>query len=1082
MSRPNAKGGAKRRKNKRGGGGRDPSGVSSIRNSPSAVLCGSQATVIAAPLSTAVANSPHSVSEYVGSAALGGYLETSFNVVSTQRTPPYPAVDYCVLCRNKRKDSSFLESGIKAASKLGLSIAPKGISVPHKLLWVCLHCQWTVEKLRIYGSLDQSAQGQDLLVHGSLGGSLAEEAEGGRLALGAQPPPLDTACAPEACNKPREISTETDLESQQLQNYWSELRYIVCCIYRGAETPLVPDKEGVKELVDRLCKSDPSQLYQRLDQQARDYVLEMKIGLLRQLSAASRVGVPSCLQSPLQAHQFISLLLREYSTLCQAARTISTFLVTLENKHLNAFQVTWEMHNKHLFENLVFAEPLLQSNLPALVSQIRLGITMPSACSEDTYSTLLQQYQRLEEELRRVAKEWLECQKRVSTYISEKMTMKTKLTKDLKHFKQRQFHEEQLTNKKAGTGENFMDAMRHVLSSPPCVPDCPYDCSHSHILRSSIMKPPTISNTHQLPLQVGSAADCLSESHLPSMSLASSGPHSSSSITTQQLPRLIRTGTISTPAFCSEDEIASLSAKFSGIYPFNNNNTDVVNNMRSDALGDPEGLLLSGSTLALPACYSPNCEGQCCKKGIYDPQQEGRDKSADKDSCSEHSSSTSTSSCACACTCTCTCTNQKEGKYCDYCCEFFKHSWPSAIPRGRNYEDMREKLRFRLAKRKEEQSKKTDQLSEQERVVDHRTVEDLLQFINSTETKPVSSARTAKRARHKQRKLEEKARLEAEAEAKEQVHLREEQRQWEQRQQEERQLEEEVGLRLTEEFQQLQKLGVVKKERKSKDFLKLDMLGGNFKAATRSVPDSAHMHSGSQEQTETPKTSSHSPSRHADHTGPGAHGDSRLVLPKEVSGKQQEPLSFLLDIKHHHKKGIGKKKPKQGWKASSEPTRRPAEFLRASEGQPRPQPQNETKAKVLDLTLLAEQKKKERKANRNNNNKKQMNQVKDGKASPGPTEPACPIRQAYNKLALVDLPQPRGKSKKNRKKKEDRDDSSLDDVFMPKDIDLDNVNMDETDREVEYFKRFCLDSARQTRQRLSIDWSNFSLKTTFAAH
>lgn len=31
--------------------------------------------------------------------------------------------------------------------------------------------------------------------------------------------------------------------------------------------------------------------------------------------------------------------------------------------------------------------------------------------------------------------------------------------------------------------------------------------------------------------------------------------------------------------------------------------------------------------------------------------------------------------------------------------------------------------------------------------------------------------------------------------------------------------------------------------------------------------------------------------------------------------------------------------------------------------------------------------------------------------------------------------------------------------------------------------RFCLDSARQTRQRLSINWSNFSLKkATFAAH
>lgn len=65
---------------------------------------------------------------------------------------------------------------------------------------------------------------------------------------------------------------------------------------------------------------------------------------------------------------------------------------------------------------------------------------------------------------------------------------------------------------------------------------------------------------------------------------------------------------------------------------------------------------------------------------------------------------------------------------------------------------MREKLRLRLTKRKEEQPKKTDQGSERESVVDHRRVEDLLQFINSSETKPVSSTRAAKRARHKQRK------------------------------------------------------------------------------------------------------------------------------------------------------------------------------------------------------------------------------------------------------------------------------------------------------------------------------------------
>lgn len=486
-----------------------------------------------------------------------------------------------------------------------------------------------------------------------------------------------------------------------------------------------------------------------------------------------------------------------------------------------------------------------------------------------------------------------------------------------------------------------------------------------------------------------------------------------------------------------------------------------------------------GSISAPPSvCSDPDCEGHRCENGVYDPQQDDGDDSADEDSCSEHSSSTSTS------------TNQKEGKYCDCCyCEFFGHGGPPAAPTSRNYAEMREKLRLRLTKRKEEQPKKAGQLSDRESVVDHRRVEDLLQFINSSETKPVSSTRAAKRARHKQRKLEEKARLEAEARAREHMHVREEQRRREQ---------EEV--RLTEELQRLQELQTLrvkkkKKERPGRDCPKLDMLAGALQATAESVPDSTHMHNGSLEQTEEPETSPHSPSRHADHAEPGPQADgeeadpgdardSQLLLPEGVSGKQQEPLSFLLDIMHHHKEGTGRQKPKQAGKAGSEPGRRPAEPPRASEGQPRPRPQTEPKAKVLDLTSLVEQKREERRANSNNNNKKQLNHVKEGKASPGPAEPACPGEPLHSsKLVLADSPQPRGRSKKSRKKKGDRASSSLDDVFLPKDIDLDSVDMDETEREVEYFKRFCLDSARQTRQRLSINWSNFSLKkATFAAH
>ncbi|XP_029805311.1 protein FAM193B-like isoform X3 [Suricata suricatta] len=84
-----------------------------------------------------------------------GSLQTPFNFGMNHRTPSYPAGDYCLLCRSERKDSSFLESGIKTASKLALSMAPKGNSVLHLPLWVCPDCRRAVEKEERRSGLDQ---------------------------------------------------------------------------------------------------------------------------------------------------------------------------------------------------------------------------------------------------------------------------------------------------------------------------------------------------------------------------------------------------------------------------------------------------------------------------------------------------------------------------------------------------------------------------------------------------------------------------------------------------------------------------------------------------------------------------------------------------------------------------------------------------------------------------------------------------------------------------------------------------------------------------------------------------------------
>ncbi|XP_067838519.1 protein FAM193A isoform X3 [Heptranchias perlo] len=1396
---------------------------------------------------------------------------------------------------------------------MALSTSPKTNSMLHLPLWVCPDCRRTVEKDDRQVSLEQSLVNQDFLLHMPMGNNGApQDSIGGRLSVGAQsvpgtdvnaPTPSEIACNCEACNERREISAENERESQQLQHYWSEVRYMVRCIYRQAGTPLaddqdqslVPDKEGMKELVDRLCERDPYQLYQRLEQQAREYVLEMKVRLLRHLSLGSKVT--SVAQGPPQAHQFISLLLEEYSALCQAARTISTFLVTLESEHLKKFQVTWELHNKHLFENLVFSEPLLQSSLPSLVAQLRLGTASHDSYSEDMYSTLLQRYLQMDQEMSRVAAEWLECQKRIDDYVDEQMAMKTKqrmLKEDWEFFKQRRLLEEQLTNsKKALTGENnFTDAMRHMLSSRLSMPDCPNcnyrrrctcdDCSLSHILTCGIMDSPIPDDLsiNTLPLQVESAPDYLSEIRPPSMSSASSGSGSSSPITIQQHPRLILADSNSAPTFGSDDEdVTPLSAKFADIYPLNSyDDAEVVANMNGihgelngggenmalkdespqisstsssssevddedgddgessseppvshteemhgkraarkeevrrdspppsypsqqadqvqnvcechvckqeasglntsalaagrlpsghqflptekpshpalhlyphihghlplhtiphlprpllhptlyattppfthnktlpsapppnhtskhqvfnaslqdhiypscfgstdwnnplltshklaslwgselingdkpwnpaaflpetlsgDMLGsplpeirpealpptastdtavmdtkekkpaarkkclynppasmetnkvvmatssatssvsstattvqsssnqfkvsskrptslgevfhnlgkedhrhptpvaprnsptgltslpsltptplspasaphmpnlvtspfpktastapgfvDPHSVLCPTST-APPAaatessvsasasvCSDPDCEGHPCESSnVYDHQQFDGEESQDEDSCSEHSSSTSTS------------TNQKEGKYCDCCyCEFFGHGGPPAAPTSRNYAEMREKLRLRLTKRKEEQPKKADQILEKEQIVDHRKVEDLLQFINSTESKPVSSSRAAKRARHKQRKQEEKARLEAEAREREQLQLLEEQRQ---REEEERLKQE---LQRLQELQQIRSAKKKKKERtkesqRSQGFLQNAQLKETAADLVNDVNSKSPQPDTIAKPTNSPPTQANCkeeqravPEPSATQQAPANGKDPRLLqAPSQREAKAKLPEANVSpDPTVVHDEINSKQKLKsQAIKPSTERSSKPAEGFKHCEVHQRTAAKCQAelgtpKPKLSECQTVTEQRKEEKKGV--NGNGRKLNHVKEDKVSVVSEPTPSNDQQQVNKNT-AESPQPKGKTKKNKKKKSDKLNNSIDDVFLPKDIDLDSVEMDETEREVEYFKRFCLDSARQTRQRLSINWSNFSLKkTTFAAH
>lgn len=71
----------------------------------------------------------------------------------------------------------------------------------------------------------------------------------------------------------------------------------------------------------RLCTRDPHQLFLRLESQVREFVIEMKVKLLKQLNAGYK--------SPPEAKSFIQLLLDEYRHLCVVSRKMGTILEKL---------------------------------------------------------------------------------------------------------------------------------------------------------------------------------------------------------------------------------------------------------------------------------------------------------------------------------------------------------------------------------------------------------------------------------------------------------------------------------------------------------------------------------------------------------------------------------------------------------------------------------------------------------------------------------------------------------------------------------------------------------------------------------
>ncbi|XP_033949628.1 protein FAM193B isoform X3 [Pseudochaenichthys georgianus] len=546
--------------------------------------------------------------------------------------------------------------------------------------------------------------------------------------------------------------------------------------------------------------------------------------------------------------------------------------------------------------------------------------------------------------------------------------------------------------------------------------------------------------------------------------------------------------------------------------------------------------------LTAGACRDQACKGHKMTNGTLCHPSSELEEGEDEDSSSERSSCASSS------------TNQKDGKYCDCCyCEFFGHNAPPAAPTSRNYAEIREKLRSRLTRRKEEPPQRQDAELTVAGAIDNRDVDELLDFINSSEPKPVNSAKAAKRARHKQKKKEkaqqgtgaagsdpnsdpsDPADEEPLPDGSEASRLLD----WPQ-------LElERVNSFLTSRLEEIKNtikdsirasfsmydlnLDVNDFPKKaatlegnhllshlngSSDLQQIDLdlaplSLGNFKShldlvngwedttmvsSANTAPNTttaSGVPPGSkdiQRLHTTPSLSKlirvRSPER-CTSTGP----DSLLQVPAQTTAKSNEDApdpknTTVGNGSAKSKKNKKQQQQRQEQSVSEQNTNKPTKAASGNDTQK----SNECKESASSGTKGGNRQPQHSAENQRNGPKKAeegrsskhaanggVSNAHRGKGDPdtrggrseldseSKTHPGIPASGQQQQQQQQQ--QAKGKNKKNKNKE---------DVFLPKEGDP--TEMDEIDREVEYFKRFCLDSAKQTRQKVAVNWSNFTLK------
>ncbi|XP_033757581.1 protein FAM193A-like [Pecten maximus] len=448
-------------------------------------------------------------------------------ILSLSRGPnPYLDKERCLLCGCERLDppeAAVLKSQ-SSEKKTELN------SLAQLPLWVCPDCRKSTDQEMEKKVNLASLMEQDLPPEPATLPFLSDTNFG----IGEPTMPNGSVCNCEACTERREIEAEHDRETQELQTCWTVLRNLIRKLYSEREDcgvssstdtspehkhdsndcddTQLPDEEQAKELVHRLCSRDPHQLFLRLESQVREFVIEMKVRLLKQLHSGYK--------TPPEAKTFISMLLEEYGHLCHVSRKMAEVLTELKTDHLAKFNVTWELHNKHLFQSIAYTEPSLQSSLHLIITQLRLGAASKESYNEDTYPNLLHRYLKFDDEMSVISVVWRDSHQLIEQYNEEQAALKLKqkmLKEDWEFFKaQRKILEQQVAkNTKTPLSHSntnsfeaqFTETMRLMLQGTKPAPEechcsrcnrkrCPCDeCTITHMITCGIINPEALEAT-----------------------------------------------------------------------------------------------------------------------------------------------------------------------------------------------------------------------------------------------------------------------------------------------------------------------------------------------------------------------------------------------------------------------------------------------------------------------------------------------------------------------------------------------------------------------------------------------------------